>query len=76
MTTPPESNGPPAGDEVMTTEEVAAFLRVSKKTVEKWRHEGVGPRRYKVGRHLRYLRSEVLAWVKTHEVTPETLDPE
>lgn len=49
-------------DRLWTPDDVAAFLGVPKATVYKWRNQGTGPRTLKVGRHLRYLPAEVLAW--------------
>jgi len=48
----------------MTTPELAAFLGVPIATLRKWRREGVGPRAFKVGRHLRYRCSDVEAWLE------------
>lgn len=43
----------------LTPEEVAEHYRVALATVRYWRHIGYGPRGAKVGRHVRYPRSEV-----------------
>lgn len=45
--------------EFMTTAEVAELLRVPEVTVRYWRHNGTGPRGFKVGRHVRYAREDV-----------------
>lgn len=42
---------------------VAEFLGVPERTVEMWRARGKGPRGIRVGRHLRYVPSDVLEWV-------------
>ena len=47
---------------MMTMDEVAAWLRIPKATLYNWRHRGLGPRSYKVGRHVRYRRADVEAW--------------
>lgn len=49
--------------EVLTTDEAAAFLRVSTKTVLALAREGTLPGE-KVGRAWRFLRSDVLALVR------------
>ena len=58
-------------DEIMTTDDVAAFLRVSKSTVRGWRMRRLngdpdaGPRFYKIpGGQCRYRRSEVDEWFR------------
>lgn len=57
----------PAGkqaDELMTAEEVAAVLKLpSVTTLYDWRLKRKGPRSARVGRGLRYWRSEVDAWI-------------
>lgn len=47
---------------IMTGEQVAELLQVSPRTIEEWRQTHSGPPFRRVGRHVRYLRSEVLAW--------------
>lgn len=47
-----------------TPQETADYLGVALKTMYVWSHRGEGPRRYKVGRHLRYDPQEVMRWVK------------
>ncbi|WP_282825806.1 helix-turn-helix domain-containing protein [Gulosibacter sediminis] len=46
----------------MTGEQVAELLQVSPRTIEEWRQTNSGPPFRRVGRHVRYLRPEVLAW--------------
>ena len=53
---------PTASIEIMTAEEVSAFLRVPVTTLYQWRHKGYGPRASTVGRHLRYRRRAVEKW--------------
>jgi excisionase family DNA binding protein len=45
-----------------STEEVAAYLSIPAKTIANWRAAGLGPRYSKIGRHVRYARSEVERW--------------
>jgi excisionase family DNA binding protein len=47
----------------MTTEDVAAALKVSAMTVRDWRKKNRGPRAYKVGAAVRYDRADVLTWL-------------
>ena len=52
---------------MLTLAEVAAELRVPAETLRKWRAQGTGPRAAKVGKHLRYRRSEVDRWLAERE---------
>jgi excisionase family DNA binding protein len=47
---------------IMTLGEVADYLRVPQATLYCWRYRGVGPIGVRVGRHIRYSRSEVDRW--------------
>lgn len=58
-----DSPVPPAASELLTTEEVAARLKVSPKTLSKWRTRGTGPPYFKVGRCVRYQWEAVQAWL-------------
>lgn len=49
--------------ELLTTIEVAAWLRVPVQTLYAWRSQGLGPRGLKVGRHLRWRREDVERWL-------------
>lgn len=51
-------------DEYLDTEEVAALFKVPVWTVRKWRSTGRGPRGVRLGRHVRYLRSDCLTWAQ------------
>lgn len=46
------------------TEEVAEYLGVPVKTLSKWRLEKHGPPWLRVGKHLRYVQEDVVAWVE------------
>jgi excisionase family DNA binding protein len=48
--------------EVLTPKQVATLLQVSPRTIEEWRRTRSGPPWRRMGRHVRYLRREVLAW--------------
>lgn len=51
-------------DELMTTQQVATYLGVPIATIYQWRTRGLGPRASRIGRHLRWRRSEVDGWVE------------
>jgi hypothetical protein len=46
-------NADPGPEELWTTAETAAFLKVPVATLYRWRYMGSGPPAHKVGRHLR-----------------------
>jgi excisionase family DNA binding protein len=46
--------------------ELATMLDVPEQTVYGWNSKGTGPRFAKVGRHVRYRRSDVEAWLDSH----------
>lgn len=66
------SEGPSDGpqDQLMSIEELAAYLQVSVQTIYGWRHrrEGLGTAAMKVGRALRWRRSQVDAWLEQQTI--------
>ena len=50
--------------ELLTTEELAAFLKVPRATIYGWRYEGGGPPCLKIGRHLRFRVADVERWLE------------
>jgi hypothetical protein len=50
--------------QIMTQQQVADLLLVPPRTLEEWRQNRVGPPWRRVGKHVRYLHEEVLAWFK------------
>jgi len=54
---------PHADDELLTLQEVAVVVRVPVATLRYWRHLGTGPRSFRIGRGVRYWRTEVFAWL-------------
>ena len=67
--TPPrptvEPKDPP--DPLWEPEEVADYFKVPLQTVYQWRSRGTGPKGIRVGRHTRYRRSDVEAWLTAQE---------
>jgi excisionase family DNA binding protein len=61
-------------DEIMTKEQLAELLRVSKRTVERWVEEGRIPfirlPRRGAKCSVRFLRSNVLRWLRRSEQKP------
>ncbi len=73
----PDDNRRPStslGDEMLTLQEACAFLRVPEGTLRYWRHLGAGPRSFKVGRHVRYWRTDLILWL-TEQIQPSTGPP-
>ena len=64
--TDPRVQGPHGQDEasdVITVDELSRRLDIPKGTLYNWRYRGIGPRGHRVGKHLRYRWSDVLAWI-------------
>ena len=61
-TGPRQNRGAPEASELWTIEQVAAYLGVPKQTVYCWRTRGYGPAGFRVGKHLRWRASTVIAW--------------
>jgi excisionase family DNA binding protein len=54
----------------LTVEELAEELRLPVQTIYAWRYKGAGPRSLKVGRHVRYRRSDVDQWLEDQADRP------
>lgn len=48
---------------LMTIDDVAAYLVVPVATVYAWRSRGQGPAGHRVGKYVRYRRTDVDAWL-------------
>jgi predicted DNA-binding transcriptional regulator AlpA len=59
---------PPIVTEYMTTQEVAAYLKLSRQFLEgaRYRGDGSGPDYIKLGRAVRYRRSVLDAWMSAN----------
>lgn len=55
-------------DDLLGPPELAAYLGVALATVYAMNHKGSGPRRIRVGRHVRYRKSDVDAWLEKNVV--------
>lgn len=62
MTINPIADDAHENDEMLNIEEAAAFLRVPVATMRYWRYCGTGPFSFKVQRHVRYWRTELVLW--------------
>lgn len=48
-------------------EDVSRFLGIPVPTLYRWRSQRTGPKAARVGRHLRYLPEDVLAWLRQQQ---------
>jgi predicted DNA-binding transcriptional regulator AlpA len=65
---------PTVGDgDLLTTAEVAALMRTPVSTVRYWRHLGSGPRSFRLGRRVVYLRQDVQDWIIARRAAREVI---
>lgn len=50
--------------DLLDERQVANLICHSVRTIQKWRVSGKGPEFFKLGRSVRYSRSDVIAWVE------------
>ena len=77
LTNPPVQGHhlPSRDDQLLTLQDVAELLEVSPNTVYYWRYQRTGPKGHKVGRRVRYWKSDVLAWLREREDVISGLPP-
>lgn len=66
MTTTPthgHQHGNHENDEMFTITEAAQPLRLPVATLRYWRHTGDGPHSFRLGRHVRYWRTDLILWL-------------
>jgi excisionase family DNA binding protein len=51
-------------DSLMAPPTTSEYLGVPEATLAQWRYQGKGPRFFKVGKHVRYRKSDVDAWLE------------
>ena len=56
-------------DELLTSREAAAMLRLSERTLERHRTSGTGSRYIALGGAVRYRRRDLLDWIEKARVT-------
>jgi hypothetical protein len=71
LTNPGRRPGPNPGEEMLTLQETCRFLRVPEGTLRYWRHLGSGPRSFKIGRHVRYWRTDLILWLTEQTNRPQ-----
>lgn len=59
-------------DELLTTSQVAEMLNVAVGTLRWWRHQGTGPKAFRIGaRKVMYRRSDVVSWLDAQYAAAE-----
>ena len=51
-------------ERLLTVEELADYLGVPIATLYQWRHRREGPPGFRVGRYIRYQRTDVEQWIR------------
>jgi excisionase family DNA binding protein len=49
---------------LIDVQQLADYLDVPVKTLYAWRHRREGPPAFRVGRHLRYRRTDIQQWIQ------------
>ncbi|SHF60633.1 transcriptional regulator, AlpA family [Desulforamulus putei DSM 12395] len=49
-------------DELLTTDEICEWLKVTRRTIERWRKNGLPF--FKIGSSVRFNKEEVLKWIE------------
>ena len=52
-------------ERLLTINELSTMLCIPVDTLYGWRHRGEGPQGYRIGRHVRYRRAVVEAWLES-----------
>lgn len=67
MTTHPESSSPAdtADEHWLTPKDICAQLQIPEQTFYQWRVKHLGPRAYRIGRHLRISRTDFESWLRS-----------
>jgi hypothetical protein len=63
---------PNSTSDLLTLTEAAAFLRAPVATLRYWRHLGIGPEGFRLGRRLLYRREDLDRWVAEQRETQST----
>lgn len=57
--------------EYLTVKQLAAVLQVPVTTIYEWRYRDTAPRGMRLGRHVRFHREDVRAWLEQRAEEPE-----
>lgn len=55
---------------LLSPEQLADYLGISVATVYQLNHKKAAPRRMRVGKHVRYRKSDVDAWLDSRSIDP------
>ena len=62
-----QHNRDASGDRLLTTMEAAEYLNVSRRTLSRWLHEGIGPPSIKLPSGARrYRKADLDRWIAEH----------
>ena len=53
-------------DQLLTVQQLADYLGVPVATIYAWRYRHQGPPGFRVGKHLRFRRSDLEAWIEAN----------
>ena len=59
-----------ATEPMLTVNDLALEVGAPVQTIYVWNHKGTGPKYVKLGRHARYRRQDVDAWLRSREAGP------
>jgi predicted DNA-binding transcriptional regulator AlpA len=48
---------------ILTISQAAGIVNVSEGALKKWRQEGSGPKWFRLGKHVRYLETDITDWI-------------
>ena len=63
---PSQSRGMNNLDPLLSAQQLADYLEIPIATLYAWRYRREGPPGFRVGRHLRFRRSDVEAWIEAN----------
>jgi hypothetical protein len=66
--TPTAEQAPAGLNDLLTLTETAELLRTPVATLRYWRHLGIGPVGFRLGRRVVYRRADVSAWIDDQRV--------
>lgn len=53
---------------LLSHKELAKYCNVPERTVYQWNTKGTGPKRFRIGRHVRYRLADVEAWLEQQAI--------
>ncbi len=62
-----DHNRPTSLPDLVSPQQLADYLGVPVGAIYAWNHYGTGPKRLKIGRHVRYRRIDIERWLTERE---------